>query len=77
MPSQDVSTVRLGTQSVNNIRNTNREEPWSNRGRSLPARVRIKAGTALTFTNMTAVSHAIRARDGSWTTEPEPPAARR
>ena len=27
----------------------------------------IKAGTAVTFTNTTAVSHTIRARDGSWT----------
>ncbi len=63
----DASIVELGTEQVNNIRNANREEPWSNPWAISPSRVRIKAGTAVTITNTTALAHTIRARDGSWT----------
>ncbi len=64
---EDVTTITLGTETVNNIRNANREEAWSNPWAIAPARVRVKAGTAITFTNTTKVAHTIKARDGSWT----------
>ena len=62
-----MTTITLGTETVNNIRNANREEAWSNPWAIAPARVRVKAGTAVTFTNTTKVAHTIKARDGSWT----------
>ena len=65
---EDVTTIKLGTETVNNIRNANREEAWSNPWAISPARGRIKAGTAVTFTNATSTPHTLRARDGSWTT---------
>jgi plastocyanin len=64
----DAATVELGTEHVNNIRNANREEPWSNPWAISPSRVRITPGAAVTFTNTTALAHTVRARDGSWTT---------
>jgi quinohemoprotein ethanol dehydrogenase len=64
----EVTTIRLGVESVNRIPNANREEEWSNPFAVVPARVRTTAGTALTFTNTTGIAHTIRARDGSWTT---------
>jgi alcohol dehydrogenase (cytochrome c) len=65
---EDVTTINLGTETVNNIRNANREEPWSNPWAISPTRGRAMAGTAVTFANTTAMTHTIRARDGSWTT---------
>ncbi len=65
---EDVTTIRLGTETVNNIRNANREEPWANPWAIAPARARIKSGVPVTFTNTTGVAHTLRARDGSWTT---------
>jgi len=63
----DVTTIRLGVENVNNIRNANREEAWSNPWAVTPVRGRVKAGTPVTFTNTTQVAHTIKARDGSWT----------
>jgi plastocyanin len=63
----EVTTITLGTETVNNIRNANREEAWANPWAVSPARVRVKAGTAITFTNTTKIAHTIKARDGSWT----------
>lgn len=65
---QNTSTVTLGQENVNNIRNANREEAWSNPWAVSPARARVAAGTPVTFANTTAHAHTIRARDGSWTT---------
>jgi plastocyanin len=65
---EDVTTIKLGTETVNNIRNANREEAWSTPWAISPTRGRTKAGTAVTFTNTTSLAHTIRARDGSWTT---------
>jgi quinohemoprotein ethanol dehydrogenase len=64
---EDVSAIKLGVENVNNIRNANREEAWSNPWSISPARGRTKAGVAVTFTNTSKVAHTIRARDGSWT----------
>jgi len=64
---EDVTTVRLGTETVNNIRNANREEAWSNPWAITPVRGRTKAGASVTFSNTTQVAHTLRARDGSWT----------
>lgn len=65
---EDVTTIRLGTETVTNIRNANREEAWSNPWAIAPTRGRIAAGAVLTFSNATSASHTLRARDGSWTT---------
>jgi alcohol dehydrogenase (cytochrome c) len=64
---EDVTAVRLGVENVNNIRNANRQEAWSNPWAVTPARARVKAGTPVTFTNTTQIAHTIKARDGSWT----------
>jgi plastocyanin len=62
----DVDAIRLGVENVNNIRNANREEAWSNPWAITPQRGRITAGATLTFTNTTQVAHTLKARDGSW-----------
>jgi alcohol dehydrogenase (cytochrome c) len=64
----DATTITLGVENVTNIRNANREEKWSNPWAISPQRGRITAGSAVTFTNTTQVTHTLRARDGSWTT---------
>jgi alcohol dehydrogenase (cytochrome c) len=63
----DVTTIKLGVENVTNIRNANREEQWSNPWAVMPARGRVTAGAAFTFSNTSNVAHTIRARDGSWT----------
>jgi quinohemoprotein ethanol dehydrogenase len=63
----DATTIRLGVENVNNIRNANREEAWSNPWAISPQRGRTKAGATVTFTNTTQVAHTLKARDGSWT----------
>ena len=70
---EDTGAIRLGAENVFNVRNASRRETWLDPHAVAPLRVRVKAGTALAFTNTSAVSHTITARDGSWTTGPIAP----
>jgi quinohemoprotein ethanol dehydrogenase len=65
--------VQLGAVTVFNIQSAGRREDWHNDFAVSPSRTRVGAGAPLTFTNATAITHTITARDGSWTSGPIAP----
>jgi plastocyanin len=64
----DTSAIQLGTVTTFNIASANKKIDWADDNGLSPSRVRTKAGTPVTFKNTSKVSHAIAARDGSWST---------
>jgi plastocyanin len=66
---EDASSVQLGSVRTFNIIAANRKIDWMNEYDVTPPRVRIKAGSTLTFVNKTSLIHLIEARDGSWHTD--------
>jgi alcohol dehydrogenase (cytochrome c) len=71
----DTGAVQLGTTTVYNVQSAGRREEWKNPYGITPSRSRVAPGAALTFTNNSAMSHTIVARDGSWTSGPIAPGA--
>ncbi len=67
--------VQLGTVQDFNVVTAGRREQWKNEDGIGAPRVKIKAGTPLTFKNTTSTTRTIAARDGSWTTGPMAPGA--
>ena len=62
------STVafQLGSVRTFNIASANKRVEWLNDYDVSPNRARVKAGSAITFTNISTMSHTIEARDRSW-----------
>ena len=56
-----------------NIAAANKRIDWLNDYDVTPSRARIKAGTKISFKNISTMTHAIQARDGSWKTGPIQP----
>jgi len=71
--ADETGAVQLGAVTVFNIQSAGRREEWHNDYAVSPSRTRVAAGAPLTFTNSTAMTHTITARDGSWTTGPIAP----
>lgn len=69
----DATTIELGRVNVVNIRNASRREEWSDDYAVTPVRVRAARGATLTFSNKSALSHRLAARDQSWATGVIPP----
>lgn len=67
------TAVNLGSQESVTIRTANRTEAWTDPYSVKPERARVAAGTAVTWTNTSTLTHTVVARDGSWTTGPIPP----
>jgi plastocyanin len=65
---EDRSSINIGAVTTFDIESANRKVTWVNEFGLSPLRARTKAGAAVTFTNTTKGTHAIAARDGSWTT---------
>ena len=64
----DTSAVQLGAVQTFNIQAANKKVDWQNDYDVNPSRIHVKAGTPVTWTNKSTLSHTIVARDGSWTT---------
>ena len=64
----DASAVQLGGVVTFNVVAANRKIDWQNDYDVNPSRVRVKAGTVVTWTNKSTLPHTIVSRDGSWTT---------
>ena len=69
----DTAAVQLGTVTTFNIASANKKIDWADDNGLSPSRVRTKSGTPVTFTNTSKVSHAVAARDGTWTSGPIKP----
>ena len=67
---EDTATVQLGSVRTFNIASANKRIDWLNDYDLNPSRAKVKAGTTITFTNISSMSHTIAARDGSWRTGP-------
>ena len=52
---------------------TGRNDEWRDSYGLTPPRARAVAGTRVTWTNPTDLTHTVAARDGSWTTGPIAP----
>ena len=70
---EDAAPIQLGTVRTFNIASANKKIDWADDYGLSPSRVRAKAGTPVTFTNSSTISHTIAARDGSWKTNPIKP----
>jgi quinohemoprotein ethanol dehydrogenase len=69
----DTSAIQLGTVTVFNIQSAGRREEWTNPYGVSPSRARVAPSTPVVFTNTTAMTHTMAARDGSWTSGPIAP----
>ena len=69
----DTATIQLGTVRTFTIASANKKVDWADEYGVSPSRVRTKAGTPVTFTNTSPVSHTVAARTGSWMTGPIKP----
>jgi plastocyanin len=67
---EETSAIQLGSMRMFTIAAAEKKIPWANEHDIAPLRVKVKAGTTVTFTNTTSVAHALEARDGSWRTGP-------
>ena len=67
-PVENTAAVSLGTERVFNIASANKRVIWADDYGLTPARIRVAARTAVTWTNTSKQRHTITARDGSWTT---------
>ena len=74
-PVEDTASVALGTERTFNIASANRRVVWADDYGVAPARIRVPAGAAVTWKNVSKQRHRIAARDGSWTTGPIQPGA--
>jgi alcohol dehydrogenase (cytochrome c) len=68
-PIEEVSNVRLAKVIMQNNPDTGVNEPWHDEHGISPTRVRVRAGTTVTWTNGGRMKHALVARDGTWSTE--------
>jgi plastocyanin len=69
----EAPAIQLGTVRTFTIASANKKIDWADDHGLSPSCVRAKAGTAVTFTNTSKVSHTVAARDGSWNTGPIKP----
>ena len=67
------AAIQLGTVRTFTIASANKRIDWADDHGLNPSRVRTKAGTPVTFTNTSKVSHTVAARDGSWSAGPIKP----
>jgi quinohemoprotein ethanol dehydrogenase len=67
------AAVRLGATTTYTIASANKTVPWANDHALAPARIRVRAGSVVTWTNASKLAHTIAARDRSWSTKPIPP----
>lgn len=67
---EDTTRLQLGVVRTFNIASANKRIDWLNDYDVSPIRAKVKAGTAITFTNISAMTHTIEARDGSWRVGP-------
>jgi quinohemoprotein ethanol dehydrogenase len=67
-PVETVSSVRLGTVITQNNPDSGVNEPWHDEYGVRPARVKVKSGASVTWTNTGQMVHTITARGGSWST---------
>jgi len=65
---EETTAVRLGSTRTFTIAAAGKKIDWNNEYDIAPLRVKVKAGTAVTFTNGTSKPHTLQARDGSWRT---------
>jgi alcohol dehydrogenase (cytochrome c) len=67
---ETTSAVQLGLPRTFNIVAAGKKIEWMNQYDIAPSRVKAKAGSTITFTNTTSMTHTLEARDGSWHTDP-------
>ena len=67
-PIEEATTIELGNVIVQNNRNTGRRDEWFDEYGLAPFRARVVAGSTVTWTNTTTMTHTVAARDGSWST---------
>ena len=72
-PVIDTDRVELKRVIAQSNENTGRNDQWHDPYGLTPTRAAVAAGTSVTWTNPTELTHAIAARDGSWTTGPIAP----
>jgi alcohol dehydrogenase (cytochrome c) len=72
---ENTTAVRLGSTRTFTIAAADKKIDWNNEDDIAPLRVRVKAGSAVTFTNTTSKPHTLEARDGSWKTATIAPGA--
>jgi plastocyanin len=66
---EQTAAVTLGTSTTYTIASASRRVVWDNDYALSPARIRVAAGTTVTWTNASKRTHTLAARDGSWTTK--------
>lgn len=74
-PITSTATIQIGRANTTNIRNASRTERWTDPHALVPVRAAVMAGTQVTVTNTSSLTHTLVARDGSWTTGPIAPGA--
>ena len=67
-PVVDADGIELKRIIRQSNENTGRNDEWHDPYGLTPTRAAVAAGTRVTWTNPTDLSHAIAARDGSWST---------
>jgi alcohol dehydrogenase (cytochrome c) len=72
-PVVDTDTIELQRVIVQNNQNTGRRDEWQDDYGLTPTRAAVTAGTRVTWTNPTELTHTIATRDGSWSTGPIAP----
>jgi alcohol dehydrogenase (cytochrome c) len=65
----EAGTVNLGSTITQNNPDSGLNEAWHDEYGISPARVRVKRGSTLTWTNTGRAAHTVAARDGSWSTK--------
>jgi alcohol dehydrogenase (cytochrome c) len=70
---EETSAIQLGSSRTFTIAAADKKIPWTNEHDIAPLRVKVRAGSAVTFTNTTSLTHTLEARDGSWRSGPIPP----
>jgi alcohol dehydrogenase (cytochrome c) len=66
---EQTAAVTLGTSTTYTIASASRRVVWDNDYALAPTRIRVAAGTTVTWTNASKRTHTLAARDGSWTTK--------
>jgi alcohol dehydrogenase (cytochrome c) len=73
--AESTAAIELGATTTYTIASANRRIAWANDYALAPSRVRVAAGTTVTWTNVSKLPHTIAARDGSWSTRSIAPGA--